>query len=165
MHTDTANHSLGKTSDYTTALVPDNFRGLRIGVPRAFFYDMSKTTLEPEVYAATEVALKKMAELGAVIVDPADLPSISELWYSGGELTRTRYEFKEDLPKYLSELKDSKVRTLSDLIKLVCFYFRRFSVADARSITASMMPTLIWNYPKDNAVKVRTQLSSSSSPS
>jgi len=70
--------------DYTRFLNPAALKGARIGIPRAFFYD--KITLpggkEPRGGLSVEQA-KLMADAiavlkqqGAVIVDPADLPSV-----------------------------------------------------------------------------------------
>ena len=70
--------------DYTRFLNPAVLKGARIGIPRAFFYD--KITLpggkEPRGGLSVEQA-KLMADAiavlkqqGAVIVDPADLPSV-----------------------------------------------------------------------------------------
>ncbi len=70
--------------DYTRFLNAGGLKGARIGIPRAFFYD--KITLhggkEPRGGLSAEQA-KVMAEAiavlkeqGAVIVDPADLPSV-----------------------------------------------------------------------------------------
>lgn len=52
------------TDDYVTALAGD-VRGLRVGVPREYYGE----GLDPEVRAHVEAAIKKLAELGAVIVD------------------------------------------------------------------------------------------------
>ncbi len=70
--------------DYTRFLNPGGLRGVRIGIPRAFFYD--KITLpggkEPRGGLSAEQA-KLMAEAiavlkqqGAIVIDPADLPSV-----------------------------------------------------------------------------------------
>ena len=70
--------------DYTRFLNPGGLKGARIGIPRAFFYD--KLTLpggkEPRGGLSAEQA-KLMAEAiavlkqqGAIIIDPADLPSV-----------------------------------------------------------------------------------------
>lgn len=69
------------------------------------------------MYAQAEIAFKKMEELGVVLIDSADLPSVAELWDSNAEVTGMNYDFKEDLATYLGELTDSKVLTLSDVIK------------------------------------------------
>lgn len=54
--------------DYTTALGGD-IQGLRVGVPRAYFFD----DLAPEVDQAMEVALAQLEELGARLVE-VDVP-------------------------------------------------------------------------------------------
>jgi amidase len=70
--------------DYTRFLNPGGLKGARIGIPRAFFYD--KLTLpggkEPRGGLSAEQA-KLMAEAiavlkeqGAIVIDPADLPSV-----------------------------------------------------------------------------------------
>jgi amidase len=70
--------------DYTRFLNPGGLKGARIGIPRAFFYD--KLTLpggkEPrgglnaeQAKVMTE-AIAVLKQQGAVIVDPADLPSV-----------------------------------------------------------------------------------------
>lgn len=43
----------------------DNLKGVRLGVPRRFFWDRT----DPEVHAAAEVALQTMADLGATIAE------------------------------------------------------------------------------------------------
>jgi Asp-tRNA(Asn)/Glu-tRNA(Gln) amidotransferase A subunit family amidase len=48
--------------------------GLRLGVPREYFYD----DLDADVAAITEAALERLTEAGAVLVE-ADLPGIAEL--------------------------------------------------------------------------------------
>lgn len=65
------------------------------------------------------MALRKLEDLGVVLVDPADLPSIGEMWDSFAPMTRLRYEFKEGIAKYLGGLKGTKLRNLGDLIKCV----------------------------------------------
>ena len=70
--------------DYTRNLDPAALKGARIGIPRAFFYD--KTTppgakeprggLTPDQTKAMNDAIEILKQQGAVIVDPADIPSI-----------------------------------------------------------------------------------------
>ncbi|HEX2439333.1 MAG TPA: amidase family protein [Methylomirabilota bacterium] len=72
--------------DYTPHLKRDGLKGARIGIPRAFFYD--KITLPGETAARgglPDDQAKVMAEAiqvlrgeGAIIVDPADIPSVIE---------------------------------------------------------------------------------------
>jgi amidase len=70
--------------DYTRFLNANGLKGARIGIPRAFFYD--KTTppgakearggLTPEQAAVMAEAIEILKKQGAVIVDPADIPSV-----------------------------------------------------------------------------------------
>lgn len=70
--------------DYTRYLDPGALKGARIGIPRAFFYD--KTTppgaqeprggLTPEQAQVMSDAIEMLKKQGAVIVDPADIPSV-----------------------------------------------------------------------------------------
>ncbi len=72
--------------DYTAFLQPDGLRGARIGVPRAFFYnkvpapggpaDATRGGLNPAQSALMTEAIGVLKREGAVIVDPADLPSV-----------------------------------------------------------------------------------------
>jgi amidase len=59
--------------DYTRFLTPGALKGARIGIPRAFFYD--KRT--PEQMALMESAISTLKSLGAVVLDPADIPSVT----------------------------------------------------------------------------------------
>jgi aspartyl-tRNA(Asn)/glutamyl-tRNA(Gln) amidotransferase subunit A len=56
--------------DYLAALTPD-VRGLRVGVPRAYFLE----ELDPDVAAAFDEALGVLRQLGAA-VSPVEIPSI-----------------------------------------------------------------------------------------
>jgi amidase len=70
--------------DYTAFLKPDGLKGARIGIPRAFFYTETKVPgrdrpiggLGKEEAALMEEAIAVLKAQGAVIVDPADIPSI-----------------------------------------------------------------------------------------
>ena len=70
--------------DYTKFLRRDGLRGARIGIPRAFFYNETKLPgrdrpaggLSKEQAAAMEEAIAVLKAEGAVIVDPADIPSV-----------------------------------------------------------------------------------------
>ena len=76
--------SMPRDHDYTPHLKRDGLKGARIGIPRAFYYD--KVTPPGETAprgGLTDDQAKAMAEAidvlkreGAVIVDPADLPSV-----------------------------------------------------------------------------------------
>lgn len=60
--------------DYTTALNRLAFKNKRIGVPRYKFLEN-----HPFVHSAFEQALKVIKDLGATVVDPANLPSADEI--------------------------------------------------------------------------------------
>lgn len=70
--------------DYTKFLNPGGLKGARIGIPRAFFYDRTTVPgqkdprggLNAEQTAAMAEAITILRRQGAIIVDPADLPSI-----------------------------------------------------------------------------------------
>jgi amidase len=69
--------------DYTAFLTADALRGARIGVPRAFYYDAltvpgvgSVGGLPPAQRALMDEAIDVLRRQGAVIVDPAEIPSV-----------------------------------------------------------------------------------------
>jgi len=81
----------GDSSDLQTA----NLSGLRIGVPRAYFYD----NLHPDVARATESLLEKLQAAGVVLVE-ADLVGIPEFNEQVG-FPVVLYETSVVLPEYL----------------------------------------------------------------
>jgi amidase len=102
--------SIGRASDYTTALNADALKGARIGVARNRFFGYS-----PAADRVVEAAIAEMKARGATIVDPADIPTAAMLDDCGLEILL--YEFKADLNGYLSKLGPSaKVHSLEDLI-------------------------------------------------
>lgn len=70
--------------DYTPHLKRDGLKGARIGIPRAFFYEKHQIEgeknprggLNPEQLKAMEEAIAVLRAQGAVIVDPANIPSV-----------------------------------------------------------------------------------------
>jgi amidase len=104
---DTAAHS---SRDYAGALDANGLQGARIGVVRDKLFGYS-----PAADRLTEAAIADMKKRGAVIVDPANIPTLGTL--DAGELEVMLYEFKADLNKYLSWLgPGSPVRSLTDII-------------------------------------------------
>ena len=100
----------GSATDSTRSLDPNGLRGARIGVARAKFFGYS-----PAADRLVEAAIETMRRLGAVIVDPADIPHAGE--YDDAEYTVLLYEFKADLNAYLAGLgPGAPARTLADLI-------------------------------------------------
>jgi amidase len=97
-------------ADYTKALDAHALRGARIGVARKQYFGYSAP--------ADRVIDKAIADLkaaGAVIVDPADIPTGPKLDACENEVLL--YEFKSDLDKYLAARGPvSPVHSLADLI-------------------------------------------------
>jgi amidase len=95
--------------DYTRHLDPASLRGARVGVARKFF------GFNDKVDRLMNDALDVLKKGGAVVVDPADLPSHGK--YDDSEFEVLLYEFKADLNKYLAALlPGSHPRTLRELI-------------------------------------------------
>ena len=71
-------------NDYLQFLKPGALQGARIGIPKAFFYDrlrlpndeQARGGLSEEQTAAMADAINVLRRQGAVIVDPADIPSV-----------------------------------------------------------------------------------------
>lgn len=96
--------------DYTRSLDVNGLRGARIGVARKKFFGFND--------AADKLindAIDAMKKQGAIIVDPADIPTAGT--FDDTEFQVLLYEFKADLNKYLSALPPSvRVRSLKDVI-------------------------------------------------
>ena len=103
--------SAGKAqSDYTQFLDAMALRGARIGVARNFF------GWHPRVDGVMEAALDTMRQAGAVLVDPASLPSRQGL--GDAEHQVMLYEFKAGLNAYFASLgSDAPVKSLKELIE------------------------------------------------
>ena len=83
--------------DYTQFLDPNGLKGARIGVARKVYFGYSSKADE-----VIERAIETMRELGAIIIDPADIPTAEEIKGSLDELTVLTYEFKANLNTYLA---------------------------------------------------------------
>jgi amidase len=97
-------------ADYTRFLDPNGLKGARIGVARErlFGYDRHADRV-------VNAAIEEMRRLGAVIVDPANIPNTGG--YDGDEFTVLLYEFKADLNAYLAGRgATSRVHSLADVI-------------------------------------------------
>jgi amidase len=128
--------------DYTRFLNPAGLKGARIGIPRAFFYEPSSAAsrnarggLSPAQRQVMDEVIALLKAQGAVIVDPADIPSITTTdsannflnWNtcSGLENAKGRdadcsvvlkYGMKRDFNTWLKSLGDrAPVRTLTEL--------------------------------------------------
>jgi amidase len=97
-------------SDYTAALDPRALSGARIGVVRKYFGFLG------EVDTIINDALDVLKQQGAVLVDPADIPTLGK--FDDSENTVLLYELKAGLNSYLSRLgPQAPVRTLKDIIE------------------------------------------------
>jgi amidase len=129
--------------DYTKFLNPAGLKGARIGIPRAFYYDRLTPPGEKEPRGGLndaqrtvmDEAIAVLKAQGAVIVDPADIPSIVEKeagknflkWNTCGGLDNAKgrdadcsivfkYGMKRDFNDWLKSLGDkAPVKTLTEL--------------------------------------------------
>ncbi|MEO7650125.1 MAG: amidase family protein, partial [Bryobacteraceae bacterium] len=70
--------------DYTRFLKPNALKGARIGIPRAFYYaeialpgaTEPRGGLNPDQLSSMAEAIAVLKQQGAIIVDPADIPSV-----------------------------------------------------------------------------------------
>lgn len=96
--------------DYTKFLDAAGLKGARIGIPRKGFFGYSR---HADKVAKDAIAI--MQSLGAVIVDPVELPDDEELGKAEYEVLL--YEFKADLDAYFAGLGPSApVKSLRDAI-------------------------------------------------
>jgi amidase len=130
--------------DYTVHLKRDGLKGARVGIPRAFYYDRMtppgeqtpRGGLNDAQRKAMDDAIAVMKQQGAIVIDPADIPSVVDkdpknnviLWNpcSGANNGRGKdegcsvdfkYGMKRDFNKWLASLgAAAPLKTLSDLI-------------------------------------------------
>src|SRR3954471_6041349 len=129
--------------DYTTFLRAGGLRGARIGIPRAFYYDrvtlpgesQPRGGLNGEQSSAMAAAIAVLKQNGAIVVDPADVPSFVAKdakqnfplfdYCSGADQAKGKdencsvafkYGMKRDFDAWLKTLGPSApVKTLGDL--------------------------------------------------
>lgn len=99
-------------ADYTQFLEARGLHGIRLGVPREVYFGAGAA---PD--AAVEQTLNVLRDLGAEIVDPANIPTAREMRESDAELTVLLYEFKAGLNAYLKTRPDPSMQTLADVIR------------------------------------------------
>jgi amidase len=98
-----------RLADFTTALSKDGLRGMRLGIARKHF------GFSERVDNLMNDAIAEIKRLGAVIVDPADIPTSGK--FDDSEFEVLLYEFKADLNAYLAKLgPQAPVRSLKDVI-------------------------------------------------
>lgn len=127
--------------DYTPFLKRDGLKGARIGIPRAFYFDKitppgEKNTrggLNPDQAKAMDEAIAVLKAEGAVVVDPADIPSVVDpdrqrnflLWGICTDMNGVKakecsidfaYGMERDFNKWLASLGDrAPVKSLTEL--------------------------------------------------
>ena len=138
--------------DYTKFLQRDALKGARIGVPRAFYYspitlasEKPRGGLNPEQTKVMSEAIEILKQQGAIVTDPADVPSFADkdptnnfaAWdfCSGAEHAKGKdsgcsinfkYGMKRDFNAWLKTLGPSApVKTLTEL--------REWNTAHARA--------------------------------
>ncbi|KAH9925052.1 amidase signature enzyme [Epithele typhae] len=99
--------------DFTAALDRDGLKGVRLGVPRNLV-----ERADPFIVATFNASLDIFRALGAIIMDPADIPSLSEMDVSKNESIVLQTDFKIEVGRYLDGLLHipTKVRTLAGII-------------------------------------------------
>jgi amidase len=115
--------------DYTAFLNPNGLQGARIGIPRAMYYDSVQVPgsdryrggMSDEARALMTEAIEILEAQGAIIVDPANIPSVvdpdpdNNLMTSGGSSVLS-YGMKRDFNAWLASLGESApVKTLTEL--------------------------------------------------
>jgi len=130
-------------TDYTKYLKPDGLKGARIGIPRAFYYDKvtppgatsPRGGLNDDQMKVMNEAIAILKAQGAIIIDPADIPSVVDtdphknllLWSICGDMDEVKkrdcsidfaYGMERDFNLWLASLGDkAPVKTLTDLRK------------------------------------------------
>jgi len=98
--------------DYSELLTSAGLAGVRLGIPRAGFYER----LAPAEAPVIETALRALGGLGAVLVDPANIATAREVIDFRSDVML--YEFKRDLNRYLRGLgAASPVHSIRELIR------------------------------------------------
>ena len=88
-----------------------SLQGVRIGIPRRFIADNVLTDSRQAVF---ERALQSLAQAGAILIDPCDLPGAAELHDVRSSVFRT--EFKAGLNTLLEQLQPCGMRSMQDII-------------------------------------------------
>ncbi len=96
-------------NDYGQCLDPRGLAGARIGVAR------NMAGSDPRLLKIFEAGLDVMRHLGAVVIDPANVPNFNK--FGKTELEVLYFEFKANLNKYLaSRGPQARVKTMADVI-------------------------------------------------
>jgi amidase len=86
----------------------NGMKGARLGITR------NMAGSDPRILKILESSIEVMKSLGAVIIDPANLPNFNK--FGSTESDVLHYEFKADLNKYLAGTK-APMKSMADVIK------------------------------------------------
>jgi amidase len=119
--------SAGKSCmDYTRFLDAGGLKGARIGIARQVYFGYNR-----HADTVIETAISAMREQGAVIIDPADIPTAQEIKDSPDGMTVLTYEFKHDLEAYLATRRPDPAHPgsnfLRSLAEIIAFNEAHFS--------------------------------------
>lgn len=96
--------------NYRQFLQKDGLQGARIGVLR----QLSDDEPDPEIARIFENALQELAELGATLVDPVEIPNFNSL-----RQNQWCAEFRKDIEAFLANyVQRDTLRTLEDIIRI-----------------------------------------------
>jgi len=96
--------------DYTKHLTYDGLQGARIGVAR------NMAGSNHRILKIFEHCVEVMKQLGAIIIDPVDVPNFDK--FDTTELEVMLYEFNTDLNKYLKSVSEGvRVHSMEDVIR------------------------------------------------
>ena len=134
---DSAADHPGSFIDYTAFLDPAALEGARIGIWRA-----ASASADAVTEALLDAAVDCLRDLGAMVVDPVDLPDIEKV--TEPEFDALNFEFKHGINTYLKYLSDVRRRhramalpgTLADLIDVQ----RQACGAGARPVRPGDLP-------------------------
>jgi amidase len=109
----TMNRPASLPADYLSYCDPNGLDGTRIGVPREHYFGYAASA-----DALVEAALQLARDAGAVIVDPANVPTAEAISQSNDELTVLLHEFKAGVERYLATRPAAagQARNVSDII-------------------------------------------------
>jgi amidase len=117
------------SADYTAFLDPAAIEGARIGIWRSVSAGADAMTL-----ALLDTAVNCLRALGAVVIDPVDLPGIEKV--TEPEFDALNYEFKSGMNAYLKYLapfaEGTDVRSPATLAELIAFNERNADVVLSR---------------------------------
>ncbi len=98
------------SDDYTEFVNPDGLSGARIGVARELF------GWSEEADRVMVAAIQAMADAGATIIDPVELPNLADINASGAELQVLLYEYGPGMAAYLAGRTANSPKTMADLV-------------------------------------------------